>query len=1065
MKTQQKVRKSISSQSQLPFSSNNNTEVVFKEGAIVRIKLENILTYDSVEFNVGPYLNVIIGPNGTGKSTIVCAICIGLGGKLSLLGRAQSVADFIKYGCSKGKIELELFNEDGDNYIIHREIHKDNKSVWTINGRPATHRSVDDLVAQKNIQVGNLCQFLPQEKVADFAKMTAEELLDNTEKAIETELYENHQKLKKAREQARTLEQGFGNLQERLEQEKQKNARLEQDVKNFEERERHLYKIKILQMKKPWVEYDEKRKLYEKYKTERDKKAEEYKQARQMFAPLQKKLDASKKKKEDIDKEMKVKTDTLRDFARKAQANSKEIEAFTDKTQEIQSDLEFKRDEEIKRKKRINELKKQIEVLQHELANSVQTEDIQPQLDRVSQEMRRISQEMEQISQDGDIIRREVIQLRNDINANQQQLREIQDVENQKLEILRQKHKHTYDAVMWYKANKDKFRGEVHLPMMMTINPKNRAFAKFIEMHVSANDLKAFVFEDTEDYNFFMNTMRDEQKLKVNALKAPKKPVNEYQPPNSIDHYRQYGFQNYLKDFITCPDGIMRYLCAQYRVHTIPIGDKRSKERVKDITEKCSEFSMFYTDEYQYQVKRSKYDGSMSSRSSKIRDPSWLIASGDNSRELHLQTQITELQTQLKTKEDEYNKKQKLSKEKDVEINKKREEKKNLLQKKDIKKRLQSQIESKIQRMRTEEAEAVNLQVEEDAALSQIKEQNNKKCKSLQRLKGNTVKCIELSTEKVRLALRQAMVIHEHDQVEEELREQSGVLQNFERAFEEIKERVKQAKDSAKRLLQTAKQATNTDVNSELSPELKASFESCPSTVEEIDAAIHEQQARADSLFQTDERVIREYRQRKREIIQLEKDLATKQQQLDGHQEEVDKAKREWLEPLQGLVEKINENFSYFFSCMNCAGEVDLNIPENPEDYEKYGIKIKVKFRDSEQLRELTPHHQSGGERSVATVLYMMALQELARCPFRCVDEINQGMDPVNERKVFELVVQTVCRRSASQYFLLTPKLLSGLEYADNMTVLCVCNGPQMVNHTEWNLKKFIRRRRRMEDD
>lgn len=57
--------------------------------------------------------------------------------------------------------------------------------------------------------------------------------------------------------------------------------------------------------------------------------------------------------------------------------------------------------------------------------------------------------------------------------------------------------------------------------------------------------------------------------------------------------------------------------------------------------------------------------------------------------------------------------------------------------------------------------------------------------------------------------------------------------------------------------------------------------------------------------------------------------MATKQQQLDGHQEEVDKAKREWLEPLQSLIEKINENFSYFFSCMNCAGEVDLKIPEN----------------------------------------------------------------------------------------------------------------------------------------
>lgn len=60
------------------------------------------------------------------------------------------------------------------------------------------------------------------------------------------------------------------------------------------------------------------------------------------------------------------------------------------------------------------------------------------------------------------------------------------------------------------------------------------------------------------------------------------------------------------------------------------------------------------------------------------------------------------------------------------------------------------------------------------------------------------------------------------------------------------------------------------------------------------------------------------------------------------------------------------------------------------EEYDKYGIRIRVKFRSSTQLHELTPHHQSGGERSVSTMLYLMALQELNRCPFRVVDEINQ---------------------------------------------------------------------------
>ena len=48
-------------------------------GSIVRIKMENFVTYTAAEVFPGPSLNMVIGPNGTGKSTMVCAICIGLG--------------------------------------------------------------------------------------------------------------------------------------------------------------------------------------------------------------------------------------------------------------------------------------------------------------------------------------------------------------------------------------------------------------------------------------------------------------------------------------------------------------------------------------------------------------------------------------------------------------------------------------------------------------------------------------------------------------------------------------------------------------------------------------------------------------------------------------------------------------------------------------------------------------------------------------------------------------------------------------------------------------------------
>jgi chromosome segregation ATPase len=73
-----------------------------------------------------------------------------------------------------------------------------------------------------------------------------------------------------------------------------------------------------------------------------------------------------------------------------------------------------------------------------------------------------------------------------------------------------------------------------------------------------------------------------------------------------------------------------------------------------------------------------------------------------------------------------------------------------------------------------------------------------------------------------------------------------------------------------------------------------------------------------------------------------------------------------------------------------------------------------------------------------------MALQDMARSPFRVVDEINQGMDPRNERMVHERMVDIACRERTSQYFLITPKLLSDLKFHPKMKIHCIASGEYM---------------------
>ena len=65
-------------------------------------------------------------------------------------------------------------------------------------------------------------------------------------------------------------------------------------------------------------------------------------------------------------------------------------------------------------------------------------------------------------------------------------------------------------------------------------------------------------------------------------------------------------------------------------------------------------------------------------------------------------------------------------------------------------------------------------------------------------------------------------------------------------------------------------------------------------------------------------------------------------------------------------------------------------------------------------------------------------------------------MDPVNERKVFDIIVQNSCSKHMAQYFLLTPKLLPDLSFDDRTNVICVFNGPNNLPHSKYNLRRFL---------
>uniref|UniRef100_A0A8C4H0D2 Structural maintenance of chromosomes protein 5 n=1 Tax=Dicentrarchus labrax TaxID=13489 RepID=A0A8C4H0D2_DICLA len=916
---------------------------------------------------------MIVGANGTGKSSIVCAICLGLAGKTAILGRGDKVGLYVKRGCHKGFIEIELY-KSGGNLVINREIHvENNQSLWMLNGRHCNQKTVEEEVKALRIQVSNLCQFLPQEKVGEFAKMSKIELLEATEKSVgPPEMYEYHCELKNFRNRERELENVVKEKASFLEKAKQRNERNKHDVNRYYEKKRHLDVIELLEKKKPWVEYETTRTELEGVKKERDEAKRQLSALKQAQAPMLRKIQLIDNQLKPTEAQIKAKTVAIKEASLKCKQKQDQLDRKHKEIEDIKQTQRLKQMEEEDHQKRISNTRLTIEDLKAELAKVGDQPDVTPRINEVNVELRRIQVERAKIEGEKSDLRREKDNIYAESRSKmlEKKLNDMNNMMNAKEEKLRGRHRDTYTALMWLRQNRQLFNcSKLRLfgivMLFESINVKDHRFAKYVENHISFHDLRAFVFQRKDDMERFMTEVRDKMNLKVNSISAPEDSCSKRPPSRNIESLRRFGFFTYLREMFDAPEEVMSYLCHQYRVHDVPVGNEQTKSMIRTVIEEPY-LRVFYTTEERYTLKRSFYSNKISTSNSAVHPSQYLTITVDAEEKRQLEQQMKTCESKLR----------------DID-----------------------------ERMKALQKEATALDRRDNELLAEKKQ--------LSELKG--------------------------------------------------KKRQLEQKISTKQdrwVYPTGSNgSTGTEFNVFIFYEMfmvldfssMQAFSNLPDTLDEIDAMLNEERSRAECFTGLSENVVDEYNRREQEIKHLEKDLEDKSNALNAYRQNISEAKERWLNPLKQLVEQINGKFSDFFRSMQCAGEVDLHS-ENEEEYDKYGIRIRVKFHSSTQLHELTPYHQSGGERSVSTMLYLMALQELNRCPFRVVDEINQGMDPVNERRVFDIVVRTACKETTSQYFFITPKLLQNLQYAEEMTVLCVHNGAHMLPPNQWDEKAFIRR-------
>jgi chromosome segregation ATPase len=136
--------------------------------------------------------------------------------------------------------------------------------------------------------------------------------------------------------------------------------------------------------------------------------------------------------------------------------------------------------------------------------------------------------------------------------------------------------------------------------------------------------------------------------------------------------------------------------------------------------------------------------------------------------------------------------------------------------------------------------------------------------------------------------------------------------------------------------------------------------------------------------------------------------------------EEVNARMDAWRNVIHKLLDQVNIKYRKILAEAYAVGEVKLT---NEMDIEDAGLEIFVGFKGGEPV-PLNAYTQSGGERSTATVTFLLALQQHVHSPFRAVDEYDVHMDPKNREIIANLIVSSVAD-SDSQYLAITPSQLT----------------------------------------
>lgn len=238
-----------------------------------------------------------------------------------------------------------------------------------MDNKPSNVRDVLKLAQSFAIQVDNLCQFLPQDKVAEFAALTPIELLLSTQRAAAgSEMTEWHNNLKLLRAEQKRLQGDNRADKEQLTNLQNRQDMQRPDVERMRQRGDIERKIRNLEFVRPIIEYSDFHKMFKDKKETKARLELEQQELKEELAPMMQSVTAKQSYVNQIKIVKRYWQDHVQQLSNTASMRGKNIEVLDRSIKELSGQIEAEkksgkkhREEALAAKQSISRLQRQME--------------------------------------------------------------------------------------------------------------------------------------------------------------------------------------------------------------------------------------------------------------------------------------------------------------------------------------------------------------------------------------------------------------------------------------------------------------------------------------------------------------------------------------------------------------------------------------------------------------------------------------------------------------------------------------------------------------------------------